>query len=132
MPIPKGNNVAVVTNAGGPGILATDALINQGMELPDFPPRIVKAIEKILPPGTPVNNPLDLVAGATGVEFKKALSQVITDKRINTIMAICVPPANIDQELVADAIIESANKSKLPTFACFMGVLESSKGFEKL
>ena len=132
MPVPKGNKVAVVTNAGGPGILATDALINLGMELPDFSPAVTRAIKPILPPGTPVHNPLDLVAGATGKEFRKSLAQVTRDRNIDSVIAICVPPATIDQEEVADAIIASAEKSKLPTYACFMGVSEASVGFEKL
>jgi acetyl coenzyme A synthetase (ADP forming)-like protein len=132
MPVPKGNRVAIVTNAGGPGILATDALVNLKMELPEFAPKTVKAIKPILPPGTPVHNPLDLVAGATGKEFKKALEHVVKDPNIDSILTICVPPANIDQVEVADAIIDSAHSSKMPIFACFMGVSEASAGFEKL
>ncbi len=132
MPVPKGNRVAVVTNAGGPGILATDALVNLNMEMPDFSPATIKAIEPILPPGTPVHNPLDLVAGATGKEFRKSLAQIIKDKNIDSIISICVPPANIDPVEVADAIIDNAAKSKKPIYACFMGISEASAGFEKL
>jgi acyl-CoA synthetase (NDP forming) len=79
-----------------------------------------------------VHNPLDLVAGATGKEFKKSLAVVTKDPNVDSIIAICVPPANIDQVEVADAIIESARKSKMLTDACFMGVSEGSAGFEKL
>ena len=132
MPVPKGNRVAIVTNAGGPGILATDALVGVGMKLPEFSPKTVAAIKPILPPDTPVNNPLDLVAGATGVEFKKALSHVIKDPNIDSIIAICVPPVTIDQTLVADAIIETAQISKLPIYACFMGVTYGTGAFERL
>jgi len=132
MPVPNGNRVAIVTNAGGPGILATDALIGAGMRLPEFSPKTVSAIQPILPPGTPVNNPLDLVAGATGVEFKKALSHVVKDPNIDSIIAICVPPVTIDQTLVADAIIDTARISKLPLYACFMGVTYGTGAFERL
>jgi acetyltransferase len=132
MPVPKGNRVAIVTNAGGPGILATDALIGVGMTLPEYSPKTVAAIKPILPPGTSVNNPLDLVAGATGVEFKKALSHVIKDRNIDSIIAICVPPVTIDQTLVANAIIDTARITKLPIYACFMGVTYGSAAFELL
>ncbi len=132
MPVPKGNRVAIVTNAGGPGILATDALITDGMTLPEFAPKTVKAIQPILPPGTPVNNPLDLVAGATGVEFRKSMQHVVKDPNIDSIIAICVPPVTIDLNLVADAIIDTARESKKPTFACFMGVTYGSAAFERL
>lgn len=132
MPVPKGNRVAVVTNAGGPGILATDALVNLNMEMPEFAPATIKNLRPILPPGTPVHNPLDLVAGATGREFRKSLAQIIKDKNIDSVIAICVPPANIDPVEVADAFIENARKSKIPLYACFMGISEASAGFEKL
>ncbi|MCX6831888.1 MAG: acetate--CoA ligase family protein [candidate division Zixibacteria bacterium] len=102
------------------------------MRLPEFSPRTVSAIQPILPPGTPVNNPLDLVAGATGVEFKKALSYVVKDPNIDSIIAICVPPVTIDQTLVADAIIDTARISKLPLYACFMGVTYGTGAFERL
>ncbi|MGB5107619.1 MAG: acetate--CoA ligase family protein [Candidatus Zixiibacteriota bacterium] len=132
MPVPKGNRVAIVTNAGGPGILATDALIASGMSLPQFDVRTVKAIQPILPKGTPVHNPLDLVAGATGVEFRKSLGHVVNDPNIDSVIAICVPPVTIDLNLVADAIIDTANESKLPMFACFMGVTYGSNAFDRL
>ncbi len=132
MPVPKGNRVAIVTNAGGPGILATDALIGSGMSLPQFDPKTVKAIQPILPKGTPVHNPLDLVAGATGVEFRKSLGHVVKDPNIDSVIAICVPPVTIDLNLVADAIIDTANESKLPMFACFMGVTYGSHAFDRL
>ncbi len=132
MPVPKGNRVAIVTNAGGPGILATDALIGSGMSLPQFDQKTVKAIQPILPKGTPVHNPLDLVAGATGVEFRKSLSHVVKDPNIDSVIAICVPPVTIDLNLVADAIIDTAHESKLPMFACFMGVTYGSDAFDRL
>jgi acyl-CoA synthetase (NDP forming) len=102
------------------------------MEMPDFSPSVTKALKPILPPGTPVHNPLDLVAGATGKEFKRALAQVVKDRNIDSIISICVPPANIDPVEVADAIIGSAQNGKKPIYACFMGISEGSAGFEKL
>ena len=72
------------------------------------------------------------MAGATGVEFKKALSHVVKDPNIDSIIAICVPPVTIDQTLVADAIIDTARISKLPLYACFMGVTYGTGAFERL
>ncbi|NIP42630.1 MAG: CoA-binding protein [candidate division Zixibacteria bacterium] len=127
MPLPKGSNVGVVTNAGGPGIIATDSLVNLGLDLPDYAPGTQKKIRPILPPDTPIGNPLDLIAGAGEKEFQHALHAVCHDKNIDSVFAIFVPPITVNQEAVAHSIVNTFKEHDKPMVACFMGVgLEST------
>lgn len=103
-PIPKGNRVVVVTNAGGPGILATDALINNGLEMPSLAPATVKELKKFISADASFSNPMDMVAGAAGPEFRMTLEAVKKDKRYDTIIPIFVPPVTIDAMDVAQNI----------------------------
>jgi acetate---CoA ligase (ADP-forming) len=132
MPIPKGNRVGIVTNAGGPGIIATDSLINFGLDLPDYSIATQKKIKPILPPDTPIGNPLDLIAGAGHKEFEKALHAVFHDKNVDSVFAIFVPPITVDQEAVANAVVNTAKDHDKPIVACFMGVGLESIGLEIL
>jgi acetyl coenzyme A synthetase (ADP forming)-like protein len=132
MPIPKGDRVSIVTNAGGPGVLATDALVNLGMSLPDYSDESKEAIRPHMPPETPINNPLDLVAGAGPDEFRGALEAAVADGNFDSVIPIFVPPITVDPMQVAEVIVDVRNKSELPMFACFMGVSWYSRGFEHL
>ncbi|MBU1319966.1 MAG: acetate--CoA ligase family protein [candidate division Zixibacteria bacterium] len=132
MPVPKGNRVSIVTNAGGPGVLATDALINLGMEMPEFSEETKQAIRPHMPPDAPINNPLDLVAGAGPKEFKAALEAGIQDPNFDSMLSIFVPPITINQMEVAEAIVDVKNRFDRPLYACFMGVSWYSQGFEHL
>ncbi len=132
MPVPKGNRVGVVTNAGGPGIIATDSLVNLQMELPDYSATTQRKIKPILPPDTPVGNPLDLIAGAGEKEFAHALHAVFHDKNIDSVFAIFVPPITVDQRSVAHATVDTAKSHDKPLVACFMGVGLEGEGLEIL
>lgn len=131
-PVPKGNRVAIVTNAGGPGILATDAIIGQGMELPPLPKKIKDELSKFLPDEVSLHNPLDLVAGARGREFTLALEAVCKEKAYDTVVPIFVQPITIDEIEVAQAIINAKENTDKPFFVCFMGVGFRSAGIEML
>lgn len=131
-PVPKGNRVVVVTNAGGPGILATDALINNGMEMPPLSPSTVAKLKKFISAEASFSNPMDMVAGAAGKEFKMTLDAVKNDSRYDSIIPIFVPPVTINQLDVAKNIHESLKDTKKTVLACFMGAGESSAGIEYL
>ncbi|MCH7691471.1 MAG: acetate--CoA ligase family protein [candidate division Zixibacteria bacterium] len=131
-PVPKGNRVMVVTNAGGPGILATDALIKNGMEMPAMSPATVKMLKQSISAEASFSNPMDMVAGAGPREFKITLDAIKNDKRYDTIVPIVVPPVTIDQMQVAESIYESVKNTDKSILACFMGVGESSKAIEYL
>jgi len=131
-PVPKGNRVVVVTNAGGPGILATDALINNGMKMPGFSPTTVKKLKTFISAEASFSNPMDMVAGAGPIEFRKTLDCVKDDKRYDAIVPIFVPPVTVDQLEVARSIHESLKNTKKTVLSCFMGAGESSAGIEYL
>jgi acetyl coenzyme A synthetase (ADP forming)-like protein len=127
-PVPKGNRVVVVTNAGGPGILATDALINSGMEMPALAPATVKELKKFSSAEASFSNPMDMVAGAGGQEFRRTLDVVKRDRRYNTIIPIFVPPVTVDQLDVARNIHGALEGTEKTVLACFMGAGEGSAG----
>ncbi|RKX29828.1 MAG: hypothetical protein DRP47_00765 [Candidatus Zixiibacteriota bacterium] len=131
-PIPKSNRVVVVTNAGGPGILATDALINNGMEMPALSATTVKELKKFISADASFSNPMDMVAGAGPKEFKMTLDAVKEDNRYDTIFPIFVPPVTIDELEVAKHIHESIGDCKKTVLVCFMGAGFSSPGIEYL
>ncbi len=131
-PMPKGNKVAIVSNAGGPALLATDALISLGMELPQYTGETKAKLKKALTGQGEVHNPLDLVAGAGGEAFKRALSVVKDDKNFDSIFTICVPPVTINQMEVANSILAGIEGCKKTVLTCFMGAGEGSAAVEYL
>lgn len=131
-PIPKGNRVCIVTNAGGPGILATDALVANGMEMPALSPNTIKKLKQHISAEASFSNPMDMVAGAGGKEFKFTLDAVKDDKRYDSIIPIFVPPVTIDQMEVAKNIYESVKDSSKTILACFMGAGMSSDAIQFL
>ncbi len=131
-PIPRGNRVVVVTNAGGPGILATDALINEGMEMPNLTPQTIKELRTFSSTEASFSNPMDMVAGAGPKEFRLTLEAIKKDKHFDTILPIFVPPVTIDQAEVARNISEALEDTDKTVLACFMGAGEGSAGIELL
>ncbi len=131
-PVIKGNRVVVVTNAGGPGILATDALINNGMDMPPLSPKIVKDLKKFSNANASFSNPMDMVAGAAAREFKLTLDVIKKDKRYDAIIPIFVPPVTIDQLAVAESIYTALEGTDKTVLACFMGAGEGSEGIDYL
>lgn len=120
--LPKSRRTAVVTNAGGPGILAADALEGFGLELVQPSAQSVDAIQGLLPPGVPVGNPLDLIASATPVGYRSSMSALLQDPAIDCVLAIFIPPLGIDQEEVTRAIADAARANpEKPVLAVLMG-----------
>ncbi|MCK4607397.1 MAG: acetate--CoA ligase family protein [candidate division Zixibacteria bacterium] len=131
-PVPRSNRVVVVTNAGGPGILATDALINNGMEMPPLSAPTITELRKFIPAEASFSNPLDMIAGAGGEEFKKTLDIVKNDDRYDSIVPIFVPPVTIDQLEVARNIHQALAEVEKTVLVCFMGAGLSSEGMDYL
>lgn len=131
-PVPRGNRVAVVTNAGGPGILATDALINSGMDMPDLTPETVKELKKFCPAEASFSNPMDMVAGAGAKEYKMTLEAIKKDKRFDIIVPIFVPPVICDQLEVAQNIVEALADTDKSVYGCMLGYGDDVIGIEYL
>ncbi len=94
-PLPHGPNIAVVTNAGGPGILASDAIENAGLKLASFQKETIKALESFLPAEAASGNPVDMIASANHETYAKAMDVVLKDENVDAVLLIIVqPPVN--------------------------------------
>ncbi len=121
-PLPRSRRTAVLTNSGGPGILAADALEMHGLELPDLEARTVARLTPLFPPHASVRNPLDMIASATAADYQTALDAILTDERVDAAVAIFVPPLGIRQEDVAESIVRVAERHTAKTvLAVLMG-----------
>ncbi len=130
-PVPAGNRVAIVTNAGGPGILCTDACIGHGLELARFLPATRRELARVLPPEGSAANPVDMIASADAARYRAVLRVVKKDPGVDGIVAIFVSPVMIDAYEVARAICEAADGSK-PVLSVFMGKQRSDEGIAEL
>lgn|SRR5574341_259711 len=131
-PIPNGNRVAVVTNAGGPGILFTDAASNLGLEITQLSEETRKFLGKNLREEAAIDNPVDLIASATPQEYSLALDKIFQDGNVDTVVVIFVQPVISDELATAQAIIEVKKKYSKPMLSCFMGVSPRSQGLKLL
>jgi acetate---CoA ligase (ADP-forming) len=129
---PKGRRVAIVTNAGGPGILATDACVAEGLELCDLDKKTRTKLKAFLPPEASTANPVDLIASADATSFDKSLALVMADKNVDMVLAIFVAPIMIDAASVAAAFAKHAKSRRKPLLACLPGLPESSAALELL
>jgi len=130
-PVPAGDRIAIVTNAGGPGILCTDALIGSGLTLAELSPKTRKALAKALPPEASTGNPVDMIASADASRYRAALELVTRDPGVDGIIAIFVSPIMIDAYEVAVAIA-AASRGVKPVLSVFMGKRRSDEGVAEL
>lgn len=120
-PVPRGRRVAIVTNAGGPGILATDACEAQGLEFPSLAPETTAALRAFLPAAASVANPVDMLAAAPPDHYQRTLKLVLADPNVDSVLAIFIPPIATDPEAVARAIVDGTREAgEKPVLAIFM------------
>lgn len=128
-PLPAGKRVAIVTNAGGPGILATDACIGVGLEIPALAPETLERLRGRLHPQAALRNPVDLIASAQAHDYEIALDAVLADPGIDAVLVIFVPPIITDTSAVIRAICEARRKApERPVLACLMGEEQDIEG----
>jgi acetate---CoA ligase (ADP-forming) len=106
-PLPKGRRVAVLTNAGGLGILCADACDAAGLELPELAPETRAALAAVLPAEASVANPVDVLGSATGETYARALPHVLHDAGIDAVIVLFVPPVVAGAEEVAATLRET-------------------------
>jgi acetyltransferase len=120
--LPRSSRTAVLTNSGGPGILAADALEPQGMELVELSPDTIARLEPLFPPEASLRNPLDMIASAKAADYRIALDALLADANVDSAVAIFVPPLGIRAEDVAEAIVTVAKQYPAkPVLAVLMG-----------
>ncbi len=126
----QGDRIAIVTNAGGPGILATDALERAGLKLARFKPECIKALEQFLPDAASAANPIDVLGDARADRYRFALEQVIKSPSVDGILVILTPQAMTEIIETADVITEISEKVDIPILASFMGEARVKAGIE--
>ncbi len=127
-PLPRGPALAIVTNSGGPGIIAADAVESQGLHLAGLRPETVDELREFLPPIASFHNPVDLTGGARAELYGKSLATVVDDPGVHGVVVIMTPTAMSDPGLVAEEICRVG--SDKPVFSVLMGSHTVGQGRE--
>ncbi|HIS73829.1 TPA: acetate--CoA ligase family protein [Candidatus Galligastranaerophilus intestinavium] len=120
-PIPKGNRVAIITNSGGPGIMATDAVCESGMQMAKITDETKEKLRSFLPSAASVKNPIDMIASAPIEHYKQTLETVLQDENVDMIAVIYLPFLGLKDIDVAQALMEiKAKNPQKPIIGVFM------------
>ncbi len=128
----EGDRIAIITNAGGPGILATDSLERAGLSLARLELGTIQALETELPSAASAANPVDVLGDARADRFQFALQTVDSDPNVDGILVVLTPQAMTEIEATAQAVGELTRKTDKPVLACFMGEATIGKGIKIL
>lgn len=120
-PIPAGRRAVIITNAGGPAAITSDALANNGLLLEDLEEATKVELRKHLNPAAQVSNPVDMLGGVDGPMYGMAVSTLMKDKNVDIILPILVPHALTNSVEVAQAIIDASKTGSKPVLPVFMG-----------
>lgn len=131
-PRPKGPRLTILTNAGGPGVLATDTLISNGGELAPISDKTIESLNEFLSPHWSHANPVDVLGDARPVEYARALEIAVRDPNSDGLLAILCPQGMTDPKLVAESLEPYASGLGKPILASWMGGHLASKGIAKL
>ncbi|MCP4577685.1 MAG: bifunctional acetate--CoA ligase family protein/GNAT family N-acetyltransferase [Deltaproteobacteria bacterium] len=129
-PVPKGSGVAVITNAGGPGVMAADALAKFGLEPVSLRPETKKELDELLPSFWSRGNPIDILGDATPERYRRAAEVCVSAPEINGLVIVFVPQAVSDAADVAAILSEILRGKSYPVFAVWMGGESVEKGRE--
>jgi len=130
--LPTGNRVAIVTNAGGPGIVATDMTVSSGLQLAKFSDETTASLASHLPQTANLHNPVDVIGDATQDRYENALAAVIRDEGVDGALVILTPQSMTNALGTAEAIVQIARGSHKPILCCFMGIIDVSAGVKYL
>src|SRR5487761_2331897 len=127
-PRPRGPRLTIVTNAGGPGVLATDALLGSGAQLAELTPETMASLNQILPPTWSHNNPVDVIGDAGPELYAKAVDIVAKDPNTDGLLVILTPQAMTDSTATAEELKPVAHLEGKPILASWMGVGQVEAG----
>jgi len=131
-PIPAGNRVAIVTNAGGPGVMATDAAVSMGLRIPRFDPATTAALDAALPAAANKKNPVDVIGDARADRYEAALDAVLADPNVDEALVILTPQSMTDIEEIARGVVKVRTASSKPVACSFMGASDVQVGIDIL
>lgn len=120
-PLPAGREIAVLTNAGGPGVTAADALEAEGMRLADLSENTLRALSEQLPPAASLQNPIDMLASASPEQYAESLRILLSDPGVNGVLVILPPPPMYTAGAVAKSLIPVIHAAEKPVIVALMG-----------
>lgn len=131
-PLPKGPRLAIITNSGGPGILAADACDRSSLHLSPIRKETADRLREFLPPTASVYNPIDIIGDASHERYEKTLEVVLKDDLIHSLLILLTPTAAVNAEAVAQGIASLAKDSDKPIMTAFMGEKQVKRAREIL
>ncbi len=129
---PTGEKIAIITNAGGPGIIATDMSEQSGLKLAQLSDETVKELKRYLPSTANFHNPIDVIGDAAKDRYENTLATVLSDRSVDAALIILTPQSMTDAIGTAEAIVNIAKHSIKPIVCSFMGVVDVSDGVKLL
>jgi len=131
-PAPVSEKVAIITNAGGPGVLTTDAAISRGLQLAKFSDETTQILKKALPATANINNPVDVIGDARSDRYLAAIQAAFDDPDVAGVFVILTPQSMTDIETIARDVTEIAEGKSKPIYASFMGEKDVAAGIDIL
>ena len=131
-PALQGDRIAIITNAGGPGILATDALERAGLTMARFEGQTIQALVQYLPDAASAANPVDVLGDARSDRYKFVFEIIINDPNVDGILVLLTPQAMTEIDETATAVGELSKNTEKPILACFMGEKQVKSGIDIL
>ncbi len=129
---PTGDRVAIVTNAGGPGIMATDMSEQSGLRLAQFSEETINELKKYLPATANFHNPVDVIGDAAKDRYENTLATVLADRGVDAVLIILTPQSMTDAIGTAESIVRIAKNTIKPILCAFMGIVDVSDGVKLL
>jgi acetyltransferase len=132
-PLPAGRRVAVVTNAGGPGIMAADAIEREGLEFAKLAEATIQTLAPKLPAAANIHNPVDILGDALADRYEFAIEVVLDDPNVDAVLVLLTPQAMTEATKTAEALVKILkHKKQKPVLACFLGGKTVAEGVDVL
>lgn len=124
-PLPTKGDLVIVSNAGGPAIISTDACSKSGIKMADIK-SIAKKIDQVIPPWGSARNPVDIVGDADYERFRNVLGHVLRHRSVGSVITMCTPSGTLDYDGLANVIVDMSKKHKKTMLASLMGLDEGT------
>ncbi|MBX0285369.1 acetate--CoA ligase family protein [Halomicroarcula sp. F28] len=131
-PLPDGEEIAIVTNAGGPGVMTTDAVGDSDLSLAEFTDETFETLRETMPEAANIYNPVDIIGDAPAERFESALETVLADENVSMAVVVACPTAVLSFEELAEVVVEQQQQSGLPVATTLMGGKSVGAGQEIL
>jgi len=131
-PAPRSNKIAIITNAGGPGVLTTDAAIHDGLQLAIFSEETTREFRKSLPATANIKNPVDVIGDARADRYNIAMNGAFRDDGVDAVFVILTPQSMTDIETIAREVVKVSVQYSKPIYSSFMGEADVAPGVDIL